>query len=109
MSDKDTKESIEIAKELMEEVKILKARIESLEAENAILEKNQEDPAIMMRKAGGISMTTPHAAETFDPLNRDAEATSVTVGPFSGSGDMITKSRFDEIREWEDAEREMRQ
>ena len=37
MSDKDTKESIEIAKELMEEVKILKARIESLEAENAIL------------------------------------------------------------------------
>ena len=44
MSDKDTKESIELAKELMEEVKILKARIENLEAENAILEKNQEDP-----------------------------------------------------------------
>lgn len=108
MSDKDTKESIELAKELMEEVKILKARIENLEAENAILEKNQEDPAIMMRKAGWISMLTPHAAETFDPLNRDTENTAV-AGPFSGSGDMITKSRYDELAEWEDAEREMRE
>ena len=53
-------------------------------------------------------MVTPHAAETFDPLNRDTENTAV-AGPFSGSGDMITKSRYDELAEWEDAEREMRE
>lgn len=109
MSDEETQESLSMVEDLIAEVKVLKARVESLESENDILIKNQEDPTIMMRKAGWISMVTPHAAETFDPLNRDIESSSATVGPFSGSGDMITKSRFDEIQEWEDAEREMRQ
>ena len=108
MSDEETQESLSMVEDLIAEVKVLKARVENLESENDLLIKNQEDPAIMMRKAGWISIVTPHA-ETFDPLNRDTEATSATVGPFSGSGDMITKSRFDEIQEWEDAEREMRQ
>ena len=109
MSDEETQESLSMVEDLIAEVKVLKARVESLESENAILIKNQEDPAIMMRKAGWISMVTPHAAETFDPLNRDTDSAGATVGPFAGSGDMITKSRFDEIQEWEDAEREMRQ
>jgi hypothetical protein len=109
MSDEETQESLSMVEDLIAEVKVLKARVESLESENDILIKNQEDPAIMMRKAGWISMVTPHAAETFDPLNRDTDSAGATVGPFAGSGDMITKSRFDEIQEWEDAEREMRQ
>jgi hypothetical protein len=33
---------------------------------------------------------------------------ATNVGPFSGSGDMITKSRHDELREWQDLESEMR-
>ena len=107
MADEDTEISIELAKELIEEVKILKDRIEHLESENFTLTKAAEDPTVMMKRQGWQVFATPHAAETFDPLNRDTMDVSSSIGPFSGSGDMITKSRFDEIREWEDAEREM--
>jgi hypothetical protein len=37
-------------------------------------------------------------------LNRDGGDDGFG-GPFDGSGEMITKSRYDELREWEDAER----
>ena len=109
MGDEETQESLSMVEEMIAEVKVLKTRIENLESENDMLIKNQEDPAIMMRKAGWISMVTPHAAETFDPLNRDNDMSGASVGPFAGSGDMITKSRFDELRDWEDAERSMKQ
>tara|TARA_R110002012_G_scaffold258574_5_gene439083 strand:- start:465 stop:794 length:330 start_codon:yes stop_codon:yes gene_type:complete len=109
MADEDTEITIELAKELIEEVKILKERIENLELENFSLMKAADDPTVMMRKQGWQVFATPHADETFDPLNRDTMDVSSSVGPFSGSGDMIAKSRYDEIREWEDAEREMRQ
>ncbi len=107
MADEDTEITIELAKELIEEVKVLKERIENLESENLTLTKAAEDPTMMMKKQGWQVFATPHADETFDPLNRDTMDVSTSVGPFSGSGDMIAKSRFDEIREWEDAEREM--
>ena len=104
MSDEDeTQISIDMVKEMLEEVKILKQRIEHLEAENFDLQKTAEDPTIMMRKQGWQSFVTPHADETYDPLNRDM--VDMEIGPFAGSGDMITKSRHEELQEWEDAER----
>ena len=107
MSEEETQVSIEMAKELLEEVKILKQRIENLEAENDMLTKKAEDPTKMMKAQGWQSFVTPHADETFDPLNRNITDGEGFSGPFSGSGEMIVKSRYDEIAEWEDAEREM--
>ena len=104
MSDEETEVSLEMVKEMIEEVKILKQRIEHLEAENFDLQKAAEDPTILMRKQGWQTVVTPMAPETFDPLNRDGGDNEFT-GPFVGSGEMITKSRYDELREWEDAER----
>jgi len=106
MTDEETEISLEMVKELIEEAKILKQRIEHLEVENFDLQKAAEDPTVLMRKQGWQSFVTPHADETFDPLNRDMA--DVGLGPFTGSGDMIAKSRYEELQEWEDAEREMR-
>lgn len=108
MSEEETQVSLEMANELLEEVKILKQRIENLEAENDMLTKRAEDPTKMMKEQGWQTFVTPHADETFDPLNRDMSDNESFKGPFSGSGEMIVKSRHDEIVEWEDAEREMR-
>jgi predicted RNase H-like nuclease (RuvC/YqgF family) len=108
MSEEETQVSIEMAKELLEEVKILKQRIENLEAENDMLTKRAEDPTKMMKEQGWQTFVTPHADETFDPLNRDISDSDSFKGPFSGSGEMIVKSRYEELAEWEDAEREMR-
>ena len=102
------KESVELLKEMIEEVKLLKAQVQQLELENADLIKAAEDPTMMMKRNGWQAFVTPHADETFDPLNRDVNPMSTNVGPFSGSGDMITKSRHDELREWQDLESEMR-
>ena len=108
MSD-DTEDALSLVKELIAELKAVKGRIGQLEAENLSLKKAVEDPQIMMQKQGWMKFVTPHADETFDPLNRDADIGG--VGPFEGSGDVSAKanrSRFDELQEWEDAEREMR-
>ena len=104
MSD-DTEDALSLVKELIAELKAVKGRIGQLEAENLSLKKAVEDPQIMMQKQGWMKFVTPHADETFDPLNRDMD---VAMGPFAGSGDVISKSRFDELQEWEDAEKEMR-
>ena len=109
MSDVETEDAMALAKELLEEAKILKERIENLERENSDLRKSSEDVTLMMKKQGWQTFATPHASETFDPLNRTMEDSFNSVGPFTGSGDMITKSRHDELQEWQDAEREMRQ
>ena len=101
----DTEDALELVKELIAELKAVKGRIGQLEAENHRLTKAVEDPQIMMQKQGWMKFVTPHADETFDPLNRDADIGG--TGPFAGSGDIISKSRFDELQEWEDAEREM--
>ena len=103
----DTENALALVKELIAEMKSAMSRIEVLEAENLNLMKAVEDPQILMQKQGCMKFVTPHADETFDPLNRDID---VGMGPFDGSGDVITKSRsrFDELQEWEDAEREMR-
>jgi hypothetical protein len=107
MTDEETEISLEMVKELIEEAKILKQRIDHLESENFDLQKATEDPTILMRKQGWRTFVTPHADETFDPLNRDM--TDVGFGgPFDGSGEMISKSRYEELQEWEDAERGMR-
>lgn len=103
MSD-DTEDALSLVKELIAELKAVKGRIGQLEAENLRLTKAVEDPQILMQKQGWMKFVTPHADETFDPLNRDID---VAMGPFAGSGDVISKSRFDELQEWEDAEREM--
>lgn len=105
MSD-DTENALELVKELIAELKSVKSRIGQLEAENHRLTKAVEDPQIMMQKQGWMKFVTPHADETFDPLNRNDDIGG--TGPFAGSGDVIAKSRFDELQEWEDAEREMR-
>ena len=104
MSD-DTEDALSLVKELIAELKAVKGRIGQLEAENLRLMKAVEDPQIMMQKQGWMKFATPHAEEAFDPLNRDADIGG--TGPFAGSGDIISKSRFDELQEWEDAEREM--
>ena len=101
----DTENALALVKELIAEMKSAMSRIEVLEAENLSLKKAVEDPQILMQKQGWMKFVTPHADETFDPLNRDMD---VAMGPFAGSGDVISKSRFDELQEWEDAEREMR-
>lgn len=105
----DENEMNEVVKELIDEVKKMNNRIKALEAENSSLKKAVDDPSMLMRKHGWISFTTPHADETYDPLNRNDEVEQSSVGPFAGTGDMITKSksRHDEIKEWEDAERQM--
>jgi len=102
----DTENALALVKELIAEMKSAMSRIEVLEAENLSLKKAVEDPQIMMQKQGWMKFVTPHADETFDPLNRDGM--DVAMGPFAGSGDIISKSRFDELQDWEDAEREMR-
>ena len=101
----DTQQAMELVKEVLAELKIVKGRVEQLEAENLRLTKAVEDPQIMMQKQGWMKFVTPHADETFDPLNRDVDIGG--TGPFSGSGDIIAKSRFEELQEWEDAERGM--
>ena len=105
----DTDDALALVKEVLDELKTVKSRVEQLEAENHRLTKAVEDPQIMMQKQGWMKFVTPHADETFDPLNRNADIGG--TGPFEGSGDVIAKanrSRFDELQEWEDAEREMR-
>lgn len=105
MSEQD---HLDLLKEVVAEMRTLRERITSLEAENSALQKAMLDPETLMRKAGWQKVTTPHADETFDPLNRSVPSESQFDSPFTGSGDVFVKSRFDQIAEWEAAEKEVR-
>lgn len=104
----ETQEQIDILKELITEVRVLNQRVQALEAENNTLAKAVGDPEIMMKKYGWKKFTTPHADETFDPLNRQVPSVMDNT-PFSGSGDLFLKSRDVVLKEWEEAERAVRQ
>ena len=105
MSEEASQEQIDILKELVTEVRILNQRVQALEAENNSLQKAMSDPEILMRKQGWKKFTTPHADETFDPLNRNVP---VDATPFAGSGDLFLKSRDERLREWEEAEKQVK-
>jgi|11_taG_2_1085331.scaffolds.fasta_scaffold07644_4 hypothetical protein len=110
MSDKDDEiqnEQVALMKELVGEVRKMRLRIDALEEENMGLRKAVDDPETIMRKHGWKKFTTPHADETFDPLNRNVSDQSFST-PFEGSGDLFLKSRDDQLREWEDAERQVK-
>lgn len=107
MSDEETTQTqIDILKELIGEVKSLGLRIQALETENDSLRKAMTDPELLMRKNGWHKFTTPHADETFDPLQR--ETPNVMSGPFTGSGDVFLKSRDQQLEEWKEAERQVK-
>jgi hypothetical protein len=101
----DEQEQIDILKELITEVRVLNQRVQALEAENNTLAKAMSDPEMLMRKQGWKKFTTPHAEETFDPLNRQVP---IDTTPFSGSGDLFLKSRDEQLRKWEEAERQVK-
>lgn len=101
----DEQEQIDILKELITEVRVLNQRVQALEAENNTLAKAMSDPEMLMRKQGWKKFTTPHAEETFDPLNRQVPLDHT---PFSGSGDLFLKSRDERLREWEEAEKQVK-
>ena len=110
MSNEDTTtaEQVELMKELVGEVRNMRQRIEALEQENSNLRKAVDDPETIMRKHGWKKFQTPHADETFDPLNRAVADSSAFSSPFEGSGDLFLKSRDEQLREWEDAERQVK-
>ena len=100
-------QQVELMKELVGEVRNMRQRIEALEQENSSLRKAVDDPETIMRKHGWKKFQTPHADETFDPLNRDV-ADNAFSGPFDGSGDLFLKSRDEQLREWEAAEQQVK-
>ena len=106
MSDENTiGETQTILKELIGEVRVLNERVQALEAENNSLQKAMSVYTCFMRKQGWKKFTTPHAEETFDPLNRQIPIDNT---PFSGSGDLFLKSRDERLKEWEAAEQQVR-
>ena len=105
MSEAQEQEHIDILKELVSEVRVLNQRVQALEAENNTLAKAMSDPEMLMRKQGWKKFTTPHAEETFAPLNREIPVDNT---PFSGSGDLFLKSRDERLKEWEAAEKQVR-
>ena len=92
-----------VVKELTAAISSLNGRIAVLEQDNGQLRKAVEDPEILMKRHGWIKFTTPHADETFDPMQRPVP--DMDSSPFSGSGDMFLKSRDETLAEWEAAER----
>lgn len=103
MTESTDEQQLEVLKELVNEIRSLNHRVSSLENENSTLRKQMEDPEMLMRKHGWQKFTTPHAEETFDPLNRQTGDNSM-VFPFEGSGSTILKSRDQQINEWREAE-----
>ena len=97
----ETEDAMDIAKAAIEEAKVLKEENEILKMENRELRNAVNDPTAAMKAQGWQRFVTPHADEAFGE--------DTFSGPFEGSGDLIAKSvsRHDEIREWEEAEREM--
>ena len=101
----EKEDAMDIAKAAIEEAKALKEELEIVKMENAELRNAVEDPTEMMKAHGWQRYVTPHAEETFDPLNRQVPLDST---PFSGSGDLFLKSRDEQLREWEEAERQVK-
>ena len=110
MSD-DKQGELEILKQMIGELRALNERVAFVEHENFELRKTVADPETLMQKAGWLRITTPHAAEAFDPLNRDGIDEMRIDTPFDGSGELFQKSssRYDELQEWIDAEEASRQ
>ena len=106
----DDQMNLDVLKQVVGELRALNERLAFVESENNDLRKAMEDPEILMRKAGYLRYSTPHPAETFDPLNREMSNNSDTVGPFAGTGETFqkSKSRYDELQEWIEAEQAMR-
>ena len=102
----DEQEHLDILKQLVNELRIVNERLSTVENENYELRKSISDPELMMKNAGWLKVTTPHASETFDPLNRAGADEMRLDTPFDGSGEVFQKStsRYDEIQEWIDAE-----
>ena len=102
----DEQGELEILKQVVGELRALNERVAFVEHENLELRKAVSDPEALMQKAGWLRITTPHAAETFDPLNRTGADEMKLDTPFDGSGELFTKSksRYDELQEWIDAE-----
>ena len=90
----------ELLKEMVEEIRTLRDRIETLESHNTSLLKAVDDPETMMKKAGWLRAVTPMADEVFDPLQRDLGEDTFTSG-----FDSISKSRDEEIKDWEEMEK----
>jgi hypothetical protein len=109
MSD-DTGE-LEILKQVVGELRALNERIAFVEHENHDLRKAISNPDALLQKAGWLRVSTPHAAEIFDPLNRAGADEMRLDTPFDGSGEIFTKSksRYDELQEWIDAEEAAKQ
>tara|TARA_R110000744_G_scaffold345674_4_gene451103 strand:+ start:166 stop:489 length:324 start_codon:yes stop_codon:yes gene_type:complete len=105
VSEESEQEHIDILKELVTEIRILNQRVHALETDNSSLAKAIDDPEMLMRKHGWKKFTTPHADETFDPLNRQIPTDNT---PFSGSGEMFLKSRDETLKDWEIAEQQVR-
>ena len=103
MSNK-AEDSVELMKEMVEQIQSLNARIDALERERSVMSKAVDNPEVLLKRWGWQKFTTPHADETFDPLNRTVPDSS-SIGPFSGSGDLFRKSRSEELEEWKNAEK----
>tara|TARA_R110002096_G_scaffold73787_2_gene174911 strand:- start:18371 stop:18703 length:333 start_codon:yes stop_codon:yes gene_type:complete len=110
MSDEIQKTELDVLKQVVGELRSLNERLAFVESENNDLRKAMEDPEAMMKKAGYLRYSTPHPAETFDPLNRGLGNDNEIVGPFAGTGETFqkSKSRYDELQEWIEAEEAMR-
>tara|TARA_R110000803_G_scaffold123820_7_gene191672 strand:- start:1150 stop:1476 length:327 start_codon:yes stop_codon:yes gene_type:complete len=105
----DETDQVNLLKEMIQELKHLRGRVSTLEKENTVMLKAVEDPETLMKRHGWIKAITPHADETYDPLNRTVESDFTdSTSPFSGSGELFTKSRYDELEEWKDAERQVK-
>tara|TARA_R110002051_G_scaffold306895_1_gene377691 strand:+ start:359 stop:688 length:330 start_codon:yes stop_codon:yes gene_type:complete len=104
----DETEELEILKQVVGELRALNERIAFVEHENYDLRKTLSNPDELLQKAGWLRVSTPHAAEIYDPLNRTGGDEMRLDTPFDGSGELFTKSksRYDELQEWIDAEKE---
>ena len=100
----DSENHVELLKQMVGEIKALHSRIDMLERENMVMQKSIEDPEALLKRFGWTKFTTPHADETFDPLQRNVPNEASFDGPFAGSGDLFKKSRYDELEEWKAAE-----
>ncbi len=88
----DEAENMELMKEMVEQIKSLNSRIDVLEREKSVMQKAVEDPEVLLKRWGWQKFTTPHADETFDPLNRTIPDNN-SVGPF-GQWRIIPKIPF---------------
>ena len=100
MSEEIGEATADLLKEMVEEIRTLRKRVEQLESNNNSLIKAVDDPETMMKKAGWLKAITPLAEEAYDPLNRSGQDEQL----FGFNQDIISKSRDEELREWQQME-----